>query len=573
MTNIITENFNLLPKDANNIALPIKIQNPPYSIHRIPLGSIISGTAEIHPTKNLYSLNTIFGKLYLKTNFRLPENIILEFQILRFKSEFRLSLVSINSKKVENYKTRDGQDTKVILDSSTKNSFRQISTHGSLQNDKIISLKMGEKINATVLRTDHIPKAGTKISAKIDSNVKPQNLDLSNNSEEGPVSNISNNNSTRQTTVKLRPESKNWMYYLKGLKLFSDELHNQTVFKMKRSLNRFKSILTEVSKSDENLVLTLQSTLKTGSRFAVKLIDNDFNVISKNQSLTKSHHLINGVVIATTPQKQPIVQSELGMLILDIRNPNLIGKNLQLEILSDILNGQAIGSPKTRLLNIFRGMEWQSLELAINEIKKYEPQILEEIRGPAFPKANTQLASNMLFFIKVLKTGDLENWLGKQLVSTLNHINPELLGRLEEDFIQLGRAANDPPANEWRTTVIPFFNSTGLEQFRMYTQNHSSNGEGHNFGDTTRFVVDITLSKLGRIQLDGFVKPKGRQVDLIIRSKDRMPSDIKRGIFSIYNEFIQTTKIKGQVSFQVSKNFFETSIPSIQEEAKQSRLV
>ena len=57
------------------------------------------------------------------------------------------------------------------------------------------------------------------------------------------------------------------------------------------------------------------------------------------------------------------------------------------------------------------------------------------------------------------------------------------------------------------------------------------------------------------------------------RIKKFISHNIKKGIIGIYKEFILTTKIRGQVSFHVSNDFFEISIPSIHDETSQNLVV
>ena len=83
----------------------------------------------------------------------------------------------------------------------------------------------------------------------------------------------------------------------------------------------------------------------------------------------------------------------------------------------------------------------------------------------------------------------------------------------------------------------------------------------------TRFIVDLDLSRLGRVQLDGLVYQKEKHMDLIVRTENRLPDRMHEDIRNIFQEAVDVTGIKGGVSFQAAPpNFVETASPAAPEE-------
>jgi len=63
-------------------------------------------------------------------------------------------------------------------------------------------------------------------------------------------------------------------------------------------------------------------------------------------------------------------------------------------------------------------------------------------------------------------------------------------------------------------------------------------------------VVDVEMSRLGRLQLDGFVQDGTKRFDLIVRSDDRLPVNVQNGIRSVFEDANETTGVTGGLAFQ-----------------------
>ena len=157
--------------------------------------------------------------------------------------------------------------------------------------------------------------------------------------------------------------------------------------------------------------------------------------------------------------------------------------------------------------------------------------------------------------------GNFRSWVGNTTTSLLAQIKPQLLSQLEEDFALLSRANSEPQPTEWRTAIIPIFATTGLEQFQLHTQIQSDQEVNENIHNSSRFIIDISLSRIGRIQLDGFLRKKRKRLDLIIRTKQSLPKEMRIEISKIYRNLSEISKITGQITFQVNQNFIEIPVP------------
>ena len=144
---------------------------------------------------------------------------------------------------------------------------------------------------------------------------------------------------------------------------------------------------------------------------------------------------------------------------------------------------------------------------------------------------------------------------------------PNLASRISNDFNTLGRIADEPVNSDWRVAMIPINSGAEIEQIRMLIRHHDTDEEENASGEQgTRFILDVDLSRLGRIQLDGLVRDKGRKLDLIIRSTDTLNDENRNEIRRIFTEAADLTGIRGSVVFQASPpDFIEIPDPLAEE--------
>jgi hypothetical protein len=144
-------------------------------------------------------------------------------------------------------------------------------------------------------------------------------------------------------------------------------------------------------------------------------------------------------------------------------------------------------------------------------------------------------------------------WLGNQASQALKSAGRDsLLSRLAQDFGQLGRLA-DSQGGDWRLFFIPLYDGDQLQQIRLFLRHgghDQDGGGGQDDEDQTRFVIEVEMSHLGDLQLDGLVRDK--RLDLILRSRAPLPDFMRRDIVQIFHETNEITGNRGNISFQSS---------------------
>lgn len=271
---------------------------------------------------------------------------------------------------------------------------------------------------------------------------------------------------------------------------------------------------------------------------------------------TGTAHLAPGqslaaTVVSSTPGNT-IVETAAGPMLLATAEALPKGLGLTLEL---------AGPPRPPLAGTeeraspFRTRGWPALEDTVTHLKHDAPALHRTLIGTLLAKPDTTLAAGIITFLAALKAGDIVAWLGEDTVRALSRSRPDLLRRLNEDFRELARAADDPGAGDWRVAVVPFNAQTAVEQVRILTRRERRD-DPDEAGESTRFVVDVTLSRLGRIQIDGLVRRKEKRLDLVVRTAEPLPAVMREDIRRLFTKAADATGIVGLVAFDARTNGF-----------------
>lgn len=168
----------------------------------------------------------------------------------------------------------------------------------------------------------------------------------------------------------------------------------------------------------------------------------------------------------------------------------------------------------------------------------------------------------LLFFLAALRGGDFRGWLGRDAVETLRARGHEaLLAKAEQEFLSLGRLAAQAHApHGWEPLFFPALVLGELHQLRLFMKRDGKDKarqDRRQASGDARFILEADLSRLGALQLDGFVRRRegALDFDLIIRSHAPLPEAMQREILAIYTKTGELAGYKGHMSFQSGREF------------------
>lgn len=268
--------------------------------------------------------------------------------------------------------------------------------------------------------------------------------------------------------------------------------------------------------------------------------------------------VLNGVVTGRQGVTHTVAQTPAGAVSLPTSTPFPPGTELKFEIVrltpattdTNALTARGQG-------NIPAGSQtWPALDEAMSTLSEVAPGAHAQVMQNTMPRLDAQLTTNIIFFLAALRGGDIRTWMGDGPIRVLDRIRPDLSGRLRDDMVQMTRVNDDPASGEWRMLVMPFMNDGDIERIRMLMRNDENGEDDEKDKGGSRFVIDLNLSRLGHMQLDGLVGNQGKRLDLVVRSDTPLPSAMKTDIRELYTHAIEVTGLDGSVGFQAAPAHF-----------------
>ena len=304
-----------------------------------------------------------------------------------------------------------------------------------------------------------------------------------------------------------------------------------------------------------------------GSKLELQLTDTISGITVGNDPSHKTNlvpgQVIQGRVISINNIGHPIVETPLGSIVLEITPQIKIDGVIPIEIVSAEDSMLPAPSLSDTVSSLFTNRNWPALNEALELIQSSETVTNQQFSTLKVPKLDSQMAANILFFISALRGGDIRNWLGNQAGRRIQNNSPELYARLAEEYNQLGRSVRETNTGDWRTTLIPLFNGSEFEFFQMNFRSGANDPNKKDDEDFARFIVDLELSKLGRIQLDGLISSKGKQFDLFVRSAIPFTKSMRRDLNKIFSECIEITGLSGNIIMQSALQFLDIPVPKM----------
>ena len=203
---------------------------------------------------------------------------------------------------------------------------------------------------------------------------------------------------------------------------------------------------------------------------------------------------------------------------------------------------------------LLQNRTWPVLEEAIDTLRDSNSQLALNFINTSLPKPNGAFAANIMRFILGIRSGELSNLMADASLRLLMQDKPDLARRLRDDFRILGRMSEEPVSGDWRALPIPIANGHEIEQIRLLMRRVHANevDEENRTGPGIRFVVEVDLTRMGKLQLDGLVHETTKHFDLVIRSNTPIAHAMQNDIREIFENAQELTGTKGWLRFQAA---------------------
>ncbi|HYD31807.1 MAG TPA: hypothetical protein VEB64_13280 [Azospirillaceae bacterium] len=261
--------------------------------------------------------------------------------------------------------------------------------------------------------------------------------------------------------------------------------------------------------------------------------------------------ILTGTVARNNAHGQPILATPRGTFLLATPLPVQQGTQMTVA-LTDPAQILAAGLPHGED-EAGGGKGWPDFQRALATLAAIDPAMAQALVNTVMPQPNRKLGTALMFFLSAARGGDARGWLGDEAALTLEKSGRrDVLTALTEEFRAMARQAADTPPGEWKPYLIPFLAGETVARLSLHVRpvgdEDGQKGGRDKEGRGSRFLLDVDLSRLGPIQLDGLVRP--RRFDLILRSRIDLPEEVRHDLPTIFTNCLETVGYTGALSFQ-----------------------
>lgn len=193
---------------------------------------------------------------------------------------------------------------------------------------------------------------------------------------------------------------------------------------------------------------------------------------------------------------------------------------------------------------------WSSLnEVHETLVQQATPQVLQSFQA-SIPAINSpmQISNAVLFFLVAVRSGDVQGWLGDKAVDALKRAGKgDLINRIASEFSALNRA--DSGAGDWRVMALPLGWNDQIHKVTVSYRKEERDSDGRQTGTQTRFVMDFSLSAMGKVQLDALFSSVSKRLDLVVRTEGEFSQAARQHMRHVYKGALDETQITGELSF------------------------
>lgn len=278
---------------------------------------------------------------------------------------------------------------------------------------------------------------------------------------------------------------------------------------------------------------------------------------------------LTGQVTGTASNGAVMVQTSAGEMQLNVRANLPVGSTITLEILASLpprpdAGGIVLAGPTPSPLGLplsTPAMGWSALTESLQLLQRIDPQAATQLAN-AIPDGGPRTAAAAMAFAQAMRTGDARQWPGDSALRGLERASPrgaQLAAQIAGEVSELARRSSDA-GGEWRTLPMPWNAEGQIERIAMITRREGAGDEDDDKkkggkGKGTRFLVNLNLSRLGEMQLDGMFNKATRALEMMIRTKTPLPDDMRQDLAGLFANSNAAMGLKGGLSFQVVKKF------------------
>ncbi len=353
------------------------------------------------------------------------------------------------------------------------------------------------------------------------------------------------------------------------------KLENGVSLNLQQEIGQSRQVGTTMSiRFTESGLLEVLKVTATQPIIAVK--DNDPNQADQRN---QQQHKAPPATTEQTPRQLPVGKITTGTVVEQRPNGELIlqfgqensgvkvpvkaqrllpvGSQISIRIMAD---GHAEiidmtlpkGTERSNTLMRF-AVVWDSLNNTIDTIRDKSPDLVDKVIK-SLPRADETLLPKLIQFTQATAQQNLRIFFGDEVINILRALG--LDGALQNDLGQLNtlQQRQDTP-DAWRTVLFPYWDDQEqrLRQGGFFWRRQQENNDSED--SSLRFVLNVQLSALGHVQLDGLMQGNDI-IHLKLRTAQPLDAKEKERLSELVENSLNRIDMHGSIVVE-DVDFFE----------------
>lgn len=198
---------------------------------------------------------------------------------------------------------------------------------------------------------------------------------------------------------------------------------------------------------------------------------------------------------------------------------------------------------------------WDTIDALLKTLVHHAPaqgqNFAQLIPSPAQPH---NMAALSMLFLSMLRTGaSIDDWVSSETANLLKQMGKiDLLRAASTDMTLASKIDGMQLPQDWKMTMLPLLWEQNIHRTPLYYKHLPDEGD-KNEADAKkrrklRFLFDLNLSRMGGVQVDGFMQSE--RLDLILRTKSPLSPPMQSQMKRIYAGAMDKSRLNGDLSFQ-----------------------
>ncbi len=264
---------------------------------------------------------------------------------------------------------------------------------------------------------------------------------------------------------------------------------------------------------------------------------------------------LRGVVFDFKERSAPLIVTKIGVLALEekIQLPHLTPVTVEI---TGIAEPPSFVLPEQRDETAF-----QAFREALAGLQKSDPAAFESLKS-ILPQTGVKLPALIHTFITAASQGvPLASFIGEANAIAIQNLGEKgrtLISAMEKEFSASSKKVSDGRSS-WQAWSIPILSGAVVEPVSLYLQRPQEDARQQKGAavkpNAVRFVLDLNLSKLGKLQMDGLAHGSERRFDLIVRHQDDLPASFDEKVRQIFTQTLSALNYTGTVKTDHTDQF------------------